>query len=235
MKLGALVPVALFNLVVEASLQIVPGTRFPFFAIKIASQVTSIAISAHHSKHILLERMLANYPTLSPGSSWTASNGHHIQAHGGGVIKVGGTYYWHGEDKTQGSAFQNVNCYSSTNLVDWTYVGAVLSRQSSGDLGPNRVVERPKVIFNKNTNQYVMWMHIDSSDYKEAKTGVATSSSVCGSYSYRGSFQPLGQQSRDMNLFVDDDGTGYLLTEDVSVLIFPIHSNMLQVHCRQED
>jgi hypothetical protein len=25
-------------------------------------------------------------------------------------------------------------------------------------LGPNRVVERPKVIFNENTNQYVLWM-----------------------------------------------------------------------------
>jgi hypothetical protein len=29
-------------------------------------------------------------------------------------------------------------------------------------------------------------------------------------------FRPLGYQSRDMGLFKDDDGTGYLLTEDVS-------------------
>jgi len=58
-------------------------------------------------------------------------------------------------------------------------------------------------------------MHIDSSSYGEAKVGVATGDSVCGSYTYRGSFQPLGFQSRDMGLFKDDDGTGYLLTEDV--------------------
>ena len=122
-----------------------------------------------------------------------------------------------GEDKTDGSAFQNVNCYSSTNLVDWTYVGALLSQQSSGDLGPNRVVERPKVIHNAQTNQYVMYMHIDSSSYGEAKVGVATSSSLTGKYSYRGSFQPLGYQSRDMGLFQDDDGTAYLLSEDVSL------------------
>jgi beta-xylosidase len=134
------------------------------------------------------------------------------------MIKVGSTFYWVGEDHTGGSAFQNINCYSSTNLVEWTYVGAVLTRQSSGDLGPNRVVERPKIIFNSNTNQYVMWMHIDSSSYGEAKVGVATSSSVCGSYSYRGSFQPLGFQSRDMGLFKDDDGTAYLLSEDVSII-----------------
>lgn len=61
-----------------------------------------------------------------------------------------------------------------------------------------------------------MWMHIDSSDYGEAKVGVATSSTVCGTYNYIRSFQPLGHQSRDMGLFVDDDDTAYLLTEDVS-------------------
>ncbi|KAI0505928.1 carbohydrate-binding module family 35 protein [Xylaria bambusicola] len=152
---------------------------------------------------------------IIPGSTWTATNtGAHVQAHGAGIIKVGSTYYMVGEDKTSGSAFQNINCYSSTNLVEWTYVGALLSRTSSGDLGPNRVVERPKVIYNDSTKQYVLYMHIDSSNYGEAKVGVATGNSVCGSYTYRGSFQPLGHQSRDLGLFKDDDGSAYLLTED---------------------
>ncbi|OTA96588.1 carbohydrate-binding module family 35 protein [Hypoxylon sp. CO27-5] len=151
---------------------------------------------------------------IVPGATWTASNSEHVQAHGAGIIKVDSTYYLIGEDKTQGSAFQNINCYSSTDLVQWTYVGALLSRASSGDLGPNRVVERPKVLFNAKTNKYVLYMHIDSSNYGEAKVGVATGDSVCGKYSYIGSFQPLGHQSRDMGLFADDDGTGYLLSED---------------------
>lgn len=125
-----------------------------------------------------------------------------------------------GEDKMNGSAFQNVNCYSSNNLVEWKYEGALLSRTSSGDLGPNRVVERPKVILNKSTNKYVLWMHIDSSDYAEAKAGVATSDTVCGKYTYIGASQPLGFQSRDMGLFVDDDNKAYLLTEDVSYISF---------------
>jgi hypothetical protein len=47
-----------------------------------------------------------------------------------------------------------------------------------------------------------------------AKVGVATSTGVCGRYTYRGSFRPLGQQSRDIGLFQDADGSGYLLTED---------------------
>lgn len=94
-----------------------------------------------------------------------------------------------GEDKTNGSPFQNINCYSSTNLVDWTYQGALLSRTNSiTELSDNRVVERPKVMYNDRTQQYVLWMHIDSSNYGEAKVGVAVGSSVCGRYRKFGRF-----------------------------------------------
>ncbi|KAI5849309.1 glycosyl hydrolase family 43 protein [Morchella snyderi] len=149
------------------------------------------------------------------GGSWTATNtGMHIQAHGAGVIKVGSTYYLIGENKLDGYSFQSIRCYSSTNLIDWTFVNNLLTLQDSGDLGPNRVVERPKILYNSATSQYVMYMHVDSSNYADAKVGVSTSSSVCGSYTYRGSFRPLGFQSRDMGLYQDSDGAGYLLTED---------------------
>ncbi len=151
---------------------------------------------------------------IQPGATWKDTSGNVIEAHGGGMIKVGSTYYWVGEDHTNGFNFQNVNCYSSTDLSTWTFVNHVLTLQASGDLGPNRVVERPKILFNSSTNTYVMWMHIDNTSYGEAKVGVATSPTVCGSYSYLGSFQPLGFQSRDMNLFEDTNGTAYLLTED---------------------
>ena len=60
-----------------------------------------------------------------------------------------------------------------------------------------------------------MYMHIDSGNYGEAKVGVATSDTVCGKYTYIGSFNPLGNQSRDIGLFQDDDGAAYLLSEDV--------------------
>lgn len=45
-------------------------------------------------------------------------------------------------------------------------------------------MERPHVIHNSGTGQWVMWMHIDDSSYAEAKAGVATSSSICGDYTY---------------------------------------------------
>ena len=152
---------------------------------------------------------------IVPGTVFNDTDGHAIEAHGGGMIKVGETYYWIGENKSQNSAafFAN-SCYSSKDLEHWNFVGNPLTVQASGDLGPDRIVERPKILFNKATGLYVMYMHVDSSDYKEARVGVAVGKTVCGRYEYKGSFQPLGFQSRDLGLYQDDDGTGYLLTED---------------------
>lgn len=151
--------------------------------------------------------------TITPGTVWNDTQGNVIQAHGEGIIAVDGKYYWLGEDKTNGAAFQNVKCYSSTDLKNWTFVSNVLTRQTSGDLGPNRIIERPHVIYNSGTSQFVMYMHVDSSDYTDRKAGVATSSTVCGSYTYRGSMKPLGHDSLDDTLF--QDGTaGYFISED---------------------
>jgi len=151
--------------------------------------------------------------TILPGAVWNDTQGKVIQAHGAGIIKVGGTYYWLGEDKTNGASFQNVKCYSSTDLKNWAFVSNVLTLQASGDLGPNRIIERPHVIYNSLTSQYVMYMHVDNSSYTDRKAGVATCSSVCGSYSYQGSVKPLGHDSLDDTLF-QDGNTGYFLSED---------------------
>ncbi|KAH7186591.1 glycosyl hydrolase [Fusarium oxysporum] len=168
---------------------------------------------------------------IYPGATWTADNGQHIQAHGGGILKVGERYYWHGEDKTEGTNFRNINCYSSNDLVDWHYEGAALTRQESGDLGPERVVERPKVIFNKSTRKYVMWMHIDDPVYSHALVGVATGDTVNGQFSYHGSFRPMGCASRDMGVFVDDDDKAYLMSEDRKhgLRIFELSQDYLSV------
>ena len=39
-----------------------------------------------------------------------------------------------------------------------------------------------------------------------------SSSTVDGNYTYRGSFRPLGYDSRDMTVFRDDDGTAYMIS-----------------------
>jgi hypothetical protein len=106
----------------------------------------------------------------------------------------------------------------------------------SHDLHPEKVVERPTVIYNARTKKFVMWLHQDSPNYAAARAGVAVSDSPTGPFKYVESFRPnagvwpvnvtekdkqpgdqnalardheKGQMARDQTLFVDDDGTAY--------------------------
>lgn len=173
--------------------------------------------------------------SIVPGAAWTDGVGARIQAHGGGLVQYGSTYYWIGEDKTSGSAFQNVKCYASTDLAHWTFRQNLLTRQSGGDLGPDRVLERPKLVFNDATRQWVMYMHIDSSNYADARVGVATSGAAgpCDDvYVYRGSQRPLGNMARDMTLFKDTDGRAYLAAsanENADMVIYRLSPDYLSV------
>ncbi|UCF00242.1 MAG: family 43 glycosylhydrolase [Planctomycetota bacterium] len=162
-----------------------------------------------------------------PGVLWYDTSSNVLSSHGGGILKEGNTYYWFGEymDSDPNNVlpvyeghvthqFVANTCYSSIDFVHWTFENNVLTQQASGDLGPGRVVERPKVIYNDLTGQYVMYMHIDSSMYDDNRVGVATCPTVNGNYTYLGGFWPLGNRSGDMTLFKDDDGKGYLLSNN---------------------
>ena len=160
---------------------------------------------------------------LINGIQWADTDGNPIQAHGGGLLKVGDDYYWFGENRNSDSTFKAVSAYRSRDLVNWEFVHDVLREDSGQGLDPANV-ERPKVVFNASTGKYVMWMHWENgSDYGEARAAVASSDSVDGDYTYHGSFRPLadsgvtdhgkpGYMSRDCTLFVDDDGKAYFIS-----------------------
>ena len=86
--------------------------------------------------------------TIKPGEVWPDDRGKHIQAHGGGIIKLGDTCYWFGEDRSEGldPSRRYVSCYSSKDLAHWTFRNQVMRQADPGDLGPNFVLERPKVL-----------------------------------------------------------------------------------------
>lgn len=71
------------------------------------------------------------------------------------------------------------------------------------------MLERPKVVYNAQTKQFVMWAHVDSPNYAKAAAGVAVSSSPTGPFEYLGSFRPNDAMSRDQTIFVDEDGKAY--------------------------
>src|ERR1017187_4273688 len=160
--------------------------------------------------------LAAGPQTIHPGDVWPDDRGQHVQAHGGGIVKVGDAWYWFGEDRSQGldPARRYVSCYSSNDLAHWTFRNQVMKQADPGDLGARFVLERPKVFYNAKTKKYVMYMHIDDARYALARVGVAVSDTVDGDYRYLRSFRPLGQESRDIGQFIDDDGSAYLIFED---------------------
>ena len=128
---------------------------------------------------------------IIPGEVWKDTDGNPINAHGGGLLYHDGTYYWYGEYKKGKTILPDwatwecyrtdvtgVGCYSSKDLLNWKFEGIVLpavKEDPNHDLHPSKVLERPKVIYNKKTGKFVMWAHVESADYSKACAGVAVS------------------------------------------------------------
>jgi hypothetical protein len=166
---------------------------------------------------VLLNIADAQHPNaINPGALWPDADGHHIQAHGGGIIKIGKIYYWYGEQRAQGldTNQRYVSCYSSHDLAHWKFLGNALQLSDPENLGHRWVLERPKVYYNTKTKKYVMYFHLDNSSYKVASVGIAVSENPAGPFVYVKSFRPLNHESRDIGQFIDDDGTAYLVFED---------------------
>jgi hypothetical protein len=172
--------------------------------------------------------------TIENGGFWNDVDGNRIEAHGGGFIKVEDTWYWIGEDKSHNSGnFKGVNCYSSSDLQHWKLENAIITRDTAPELdASDRIIERPKVIYNDQTEEYVMWLHWEGQNYAEAEAGVFHSPTVCGDYAYVSSFRPEGNMSRDDTLFKDDDGTAYFISaanENADLVVYELTDDYLDV------
>jgi len=200
--------------------------------------------------------------TIRSGELWPDDHGQHINAHGGGVMKYGDTYYWFGEHKSDhtSDALVGVTCYASKDLVNWRNCGVALSvtDERGHDIERGCILERPKVIYNPVTRKFCMWFHLElkGRGYNAARYGVAVANRPEGPYKFLYSQRadagtwPMnfseqdiavadtldpthykdwtpawteavakglyvkrdfrwGQMSRDMTLYVDDDGKAY--------------------------
>ena len=180
------------------------------------------------SKFVVVE---AVNDVVTNGVSWYTDENEIMQAHAGGVIKVGDTYYMYGEDRGDNNYdFKSVQMYKSKDLKNWEHANTILDKQSPvkdddevlrSDL-ENSNIERPKIIYNEKTGKYVMWFHYEEAgSYGFGGVGVAISDTVDGEYTFLGRFRPMqgdpeindgkGVSSRDMTAFVDDDGSAYLI------------------------
>jgi hypothetical protein len=162
----------------------------------------------HNLKRILMVWVMAfltlscanqnvKYSAFAPGEIWLDNQDVAINAHGGGFLVHNGIYYWFGEHKGEGKtgnkALVGVGVYSSTDLYNWKNEGIALKvlDDENSMLQKGSVVERPKVIYNKRTQKFVMWFHheLKGQGYKAALTGVAVANQVTGPYEYINSFR----------------------------------------------
>ena len=159
---------------------------------------------------------------MKNGQIWKDVDGNYIQSHGGCIIKQKDVYYWYGEHKgadncpgTRRVDVIGVSCYTSTDLGNWKYEGLVLEADKENKdslLHPSCVLERPKVVYNKKNDNFVLWFHADSADRKFAGVGVAVADSPLGPFKMLSFGRPNGHESRDMTVYIDEDGTGYLFS-----------------------
>jgi autotransporter-associated beta strand protein len=112
----------------------------------------------------------AAYQTITNDVWWKDNNANPIMAQGGGISKFGSTYYWYGVQyaemtpyyqsgtvNSSSSTFVAINCYSSTDLVHWTFQNKVISTSTSGFSNPGWVGRMGQVVYNSANNQYVTW------------------------------------------------------------------------------
>ena len=151
------------------------------------------------------------------GEIWPDADGVHINAHGGGFLHEGGTWYWYGEHKIEGKAGNRaqvgVGCYSSKDLRTWKNEGIALavSQTEGDDIEQGCILERPKVVKAPATGKYVMIFHLErkGNGYKDARSGFAVADKPTGPFKFQYSCRPLGGMARDMTVFVDDDGSAW--------------------------
>lgn len=183
-------------------------------------------------KRFFLYVILALTAGAVRGQAWTDTDGEHINAHGGGMLRHGDTWYWYGENRGQGGG---VRVYASPDLKQWTNLGVALAMvdEPGHDIETGCNIERPKVVYNARTGKFVMWFHLElkGRGYAAARYGVAVSDKPEGPFTFLRSgranpgIEPMnglgdddnyckrdlagGQMCRDMTVYVDSLGKAY--------------------------
>jgi hypothetical protein len=191
---------------------------FPILTVIIALVLAS---AAEQPESILPARTV-----IRPGQPWADTSGTHINAHGFCIVDFGGRHYWYGSHKIDGKTEDEKNeagvrCYVSDDLINWQDQGLVLdvfAPDADPELRDAFILDRPKVIFNETTKQFILYFKLYPPKEKGGKSGkdyawvgVVTSATPIGPFEYKGYF--LGNHSKfgtgDFAIFADLDGAIY--------------------------
>jgi hypothetical protein len=161
--------------------------------------------------------------SFTPGEIWLDTSGKRIQAHGASILQAGEVFYWYGENKefTTGKTdirSWGVRCYRSTDLYNWEDLGLIVppdQNDPDSPLHPAKFLDRPHIIHNPATNQFVCWVKI-MADRRQTRT-VLVADRITGPYRIiRKGLLPLGMSAGDFDIVASpDDGKAYMYFERV--------------------
>lgn len=173
----------------------------------------------------------ASSQTIANDVFWKDTSNNPIYSQGGGVLKVGSTYYWYGVKyggavtyynnptaKNSDTSFSAVTCYSSTDLAHWTFEGNVITGATDGSTWDADWLGRLGVVYNSTTHKYVLITQYVG----PAGSGIAfaTSSTPTGSFTFdhvqTSITNVVNNMSGDQSIFIDDDGKAYLVFSNTS-------------------
>ena len=162
---------------------------------------------------------------------WKDTSGNPIYSQGGGVLKVGDTYYWYGVKyngapsyvsslhENSDTSFNAVTVYSSTDLANWKFENEVVTSAGSGsEIAGSSWIGRLGVAYNANTQKYVLVSQYQGS----AGTGelFATSDTPTGMFTFdhlqAAVTNVANTTTGDQTIFVDDDGSAYVICSSSS-------------------
>ncbi|DAZ98674.1 TPA: hypothetical protein N0F65_008800 [Lagenidium giganteum] len=104
--------------------------------------------------------------------------------------------YWYSEVYNFSTGYGGIGACSTVDFVEWRNEGIMLHFVNITDPfgglpgGQTLLADRPKVIFNADTNQFVMWMHVDNLNNTMGLSAVATSAFPNGPFLFTRSFFP---------------------------------------------
>jgi hypothetical protein len=174
-------------------------------------------------------RVVAQKRNIKNDVFWGTKDGQPINSQGGGIFKFPDPatglvkYYWYGVHYKEADAyrkdpsvtqpnaeFESVTCYSSTDLVNWTFEADVLTKEEVIKPGTRSWVGRLGVAYIKELKQYAMFVQHD----KEVL--IAVSNSPTGQFTWHQKInmkEMIGTSNTgDQTVFTDEDnGKSYLI------------------------
>ncbi len=159
---------------------------------------------------------------ITNNSFWSTTTGTPIYSQGGGIFRFNNKYYWYGVQYAEAAlyhqdpsitqpnaTFENVTCYSSTDLVNWTFESNILTKEELFKHTRKTWVGRLGVAYVKEINQYALVVQCGSSVL------FATCATPTGNFEWHNqiSMQDIigTPNTGDQTVFTDDDGKSYLI------------------------